>query len=140
MKPLKNNPEKFQAFASASQVLREGISKLKDKLVMGVNSCKVYDRTQTKRCNICQKFGHFMGHCPTPSNPNCGKCGDEHESNKCTATDRSCINCKRNNLEHRSHSAFYHKCPSLLKFQELLEQSKRTDDLNLNRWQKGADR
>ena len=118
VKPLKNNPEKFQVFASVSECLREGFRRAKDKLLMGVNTCKIYDRRQTKRCNNCQKFGHFVANCPTPNEASCGKCSESHSSNDCTSTERGCINCRRNNLEYNSHSAFYHKCPMLVKYQE----------------------
>ena len=130
IKPLKNNPEKFQVFATVTQILREGITKLNDKLIMGVNSCKVYDRKNTKRCNNCQMFGHFMANCPTPRDPSCGKCAGKHATNTCESEERNCINCRRNKLDHSTHSAFYHKCPALLKFEELLEHSQRVDDLN----------
>ena len=133
VKPTRNNEEKFQAFASVSQMLREGFRKARDKLIIGVTSCKIYDRTQTKRCNNCQKFGHFMANCPTPGSPSCGKCSGNHSSNECTTEDRGCVNCKRNGLEYSSHSAFYHKCPSLLKFEELLEEAKKVEHLNMVR-------
>ena len=137
VKPLKNNAQKFQVFASVSQILREGFRKSKDKIIMGVSSCKVYDRVQTKRCNNCQKFGHFMANCPTANIPACGKCSGEHATNDCTETTRACVNCKRNNTDYLSHSAFYHKCPSLLRFQELVEESKSVDTLNSQRRQEG---
>ena len=135
VKPLKSNEQRFQVFASVSQIFREGLKKSKDKVIMGVNSCKIYDRIQTKRCNNCQKFGHFMANCPTPNIPACGKCSGEHETKDCVENHRGCVNCKRDNSEYLTHSAFYHKCPSLLKFQELVEESKRTDSLNLERRQ-----
>ena len=118
IKPLKNNAERFQVFATVSQVLREGMSKSNDKLLMGINSCKVYDRKRSNRCYICQKFGHFAAKCLTPAIPSCGKCSGDHLTKDCTTENRSCINCKRNHLEHTSHSAFYHNCPSLVKFEE----------------------
>ena len=130
VKPTRNNGERFQAFASISQVLREGFRKGNDKLILGVTSCKIYDRTQTKRCNNCQKFGHFMANCPTTGILSSGKCSGDHQTNSCTSLERGCVNCKRNNVEYKSHSAFYHKCPSLLKFEELLEEAKKTEHLN----------
>lgn len=131
VKPTRNNGEIYQAFASVSQILRDGFRKAKDKIIIGVNSCKIYDRTQTKRCNNCQKFGHFMANCPTPGSPSCGKCGESHPTNECTSEERGCINCKRNSMEYSSHSAFYHKCPSLLKFEKLLEDAKKAEHLNM---------
>ena len=133
IKPTRNNAEKYQVFASVSETMREGFKKTRDKLILGVNPCKVYDQKQTKRCNNCQCFGHFMANCPTPDVHSCGKCSGEHQTRECTSTDRGCVNCKRNNLEHASHSAFYHKCPTLIKFQELLEESQKTDHLNASR-------
>ena len=131
VKPTRNNGENFQAFASVSQTLREGFKKGRDKLIIGVTSCKIYDRTQTKRCNTCQRFGHFMANCPTPENFSCGKCAGDHSTNVCSSVERGCVNCKRNGTEYLSHSAFYHKCPSLLRFEELVEESKKTERLNL---------
>ena len=136
VKPLNNIPSKYQVFASVSQTLREGIHRYKDKLVMGVSSCKVCDRTQTKRCYNCQMFGHYMANCPTPCVQNCGKCSDNHFTKDCTSNERKCINCIRSNIQHTPHSAFYHKCPSLIKFQELLKQSQEVDNLNSRRRQK----
>ena len=127
IKPLKNNPQWFQVFATVSQVLREGLSKSNDKLLMGINSCKVYDRKQTKRCFNCQKFGHFAGNCPTPTTPSCGKCSGDHLTKDCTSIKRGCIHCKRHNLEHTTHSAFFYNCPSLAKFEEHQRGSQETD-------------
>ena len=136
VKPLKNNPERFQIFASVSQILRDGIHRLSDKLLMGVNSCKVYDRTQAKRCNKCQMFGHFMATCPALEY-SCGKCSGNHQTNECNSEDRDCINCKRSNIERTTpHSAFYHKCPALLKFQDLMQHNQLVEDLNLQRQKK----
>lgn len=97
IKPIKSNAEVFQVFASVSDTLREGFKKSKDKLIVGVNSCKIYDRIQTKRCNNCQLFGHFAANCPTPNNPSCGKCGSEHSTKDCTSTNRGFVNCQWNN-------------------------------------------
>ena len=140
VKPIKNDAERFQVSASVSDTLREGFKKSKDKLIVGVNSCKIYDRTQVKRCNNCQLFGHFAANCPTPSKPACGKCSGEHPTKDCTSTDRGCVNCKRNNTEYLSHSAFFHKCPSLLRFQELTEESQKVDGLNEQRRLAGLNR
>ena len=66
IKPLRNNSAVFQVFASVSSVLREGLKYHKDKIVIGLMSCKIYDRQQVMRCNNCQHFGHFAKNCPTP--------------------------------------------------------------------------
>ena len=78
IKPLRNKPTVFQIFASVSPVLREGLRVFKNKVVVGLVSCKVYDRKQSRRCNNCQHFGHFAKDCPTPEETACGKCSGDH--------------------------------------------------------------
>ena len=69
VKPLRNKPDVHQVFASVSPILRDGIRKYNNKIIINLKSCKVYDRSQTKRCNSCQHFGHFAKDCPTPDEP-----------------------------------------------------------------------
>ena len=49
IKPLRNKPTVFQVFASVSPVLREGLKYHKDRMVIGLMSCKIYDRQQVMR-------------------------------------------------------------------------------------------
>ena len=44
VKPLKINPSCFQVFANVSCILREGIRCYKNKVILGLTSCKIYDR------------------------------------------------------------------------------------------------
>ena len=44
VRPTKNNPNVFQIFATASQVLRDGFKQHNDKLTLGLTSCKIYDQ------------------------------------------------------------------------------------------------
>ena len=115
IKPLRNNPTTFQAFASVTPILRSGIREYNDKILIGVTSCKVYDRKETKRCNNCQMYGHFARSCPTPTTPKCGKCGENHRTDHCQSEDRKCINCVRNQNEETNHPVYYHRCPVLVK-------------------------
>ena len=128
VKPLRNKPEVFQAFASVSPTLREGIGKFKDRVLVGISSCRVYDRSQTKRCNNCQHFGHFAKNCPTPNEPSCGKCSGNHRSDACNSEQKKCINCIRKNVADSNHTAFDHKCPTMVKHEQ--EQSERNKNLN----------
>ena len=41
----------------------------KDKVIVGLQSCKIYDCNLVKRCNNCQGIGHFYKDCPTPNKP-----------------------------------------------------------------------
>ena len=127
-KPLRNKQDCYQVYATVSQVLREGITKLKDKLVMGINSCKVYDRKLIKRCFNCQKFGHFAADCSAPQTPACAKCSGNHSTRDCTSNATGCINCKRLNLDYKTHNASYHSCPALQRFEE--QQKKPRNHLN----------
>ena len=119
IKPLKNNPNTFQVFASVSPVLRDGLRHHKDRIIIGVVSCKIYDRQQVLRCNNCQHFGHFAKQCPTPEEPFCAKCSGNHRTDSCTGNDRKCINCMRKNETDVNHSVYYHGCPSTAKYLEL---------------------
>ena len=115
VKPLRNKPDVHQVFALISPVLREGIKKHNDRITVNLRSCKVYDRSQTKRCNNCQHFGHYAKDCPTPEEPFCGNCGENHRSDQCQNKEaKKCVNCTRKNLTANDHSAFDHKCPSFL--------------------------
>ena len=66
VQPLKNNPEQFQVFANVSTTLCEGFMYYHNKVTLGLTNCKIYDRFHVKRCNNCQKFGHYMKECLTP--------------------------------------------------------------------------
>ena len=55
IRPLKNNPECFQAFANVSTKLREGFRQFKDKVTLGL-----IIRYNIKRCYNCQKRGHYI--------------------------------------------------------------------------------
>ena len=126
IKPLRNKPTVYQAFASVSPILREGIREHQDKIIIGLIACKVYDRKQTRRCNNCQLYGHFAKNCPTSTTPVCGKCSENHRTDQCNQEERKCINCVRNNHNELNHPVFYHKCPVLVDHIKELQ-----NDLNL---------
>ena len=121
VKPLRNKPEVYQVFASVSPILREGISKHNNKIIINLKSCKVYDRSLSRRCNNCQHFGHFAKDCPTPNEPYCGNCGGQHRLDSCQNKDEK--NCTRKNIPESNHSAFDHKCPSFLSNEQQLTQN-----------------
>ena len=123
IKPLKNKPHVFQAFASASSVLRDGLNHHNNRLVIGLSSCRIYDRQTIVRCNNCQHFGHFVKNCPTPDQPFCGKCSGRHRTDGCTQENKKCINCVRSNVADKNHSVFYHACPSNIRHLEQKEAS-----------------
>ena len=121
IKPVKNNPTVYPVFASVSPVLRDGITNFRNKVVIGLSSCKIYDGQQTKRCNNCQHYGHFAKHCPMPETPSCGKCSGDHRTDSCNSEERKCINCVRKNETDNMHAAFAHKCPTLQNNEQILQ-------------------
>ena len=131
IRPTKKEPTIFQVFATVSTILRDGLKYYNDKITLGLTSCKVYDRYYVKRCNNCQKFGHYNRDCPTPSEHHCGKCGEGHETRSCDSTQKKCINCIRNGIEMQDHCTFDPNCSSLLKQQNSLKQRLSKHDLNL---------
>ena len=113
VKPTRGNPSIYQAFASVSEALRKGFSNYKDKVIIGLMSCKVYDRFHVKRCNNCQGIGHYYKECPTPEETRCAKCSLEHPTNSCTAVESKCINCAKEGRDS-NHKAYDPKCPVLV--------------------------
>lgn len=125
IKPLKNNSEMFQATYKVSKELRSLLKKHGDRVIVGVTSCKIFDRFYLKRCALCQKFGHYFAHCKTKDNPNCAHCSGEHETNHCKSTDeadKKCINCIRSDFSDCNHHAFSKLCPVYIGELEKLKQ------------------
>jgi hypothetical protein len=130
VRPLKKDESTFQAFASVSPTLREGIKYFKDRLTIGFANCKVYDRYHVKRCYNCQLFGHYAKDCPTADEHVCGKCNGTHKTNDCDGALPQCANCVRDNAEDTSHHAFDTKCPALKKNQDVEKKKLESNRLN----------
>ena len=116
-KPLKKDAERFQADFRISRQLRQLLQRHNDRVIVGILSCKVYDRTFVKRCALCQKYGHFVAQCPNPDEPKCAKCGGDHETKNCQNHDQhfNCINCIRAGLDSTDHACYSHMCPVFIK-------------------------
>ena len=124
MKPPSGDYENFQIVARVSPKIRDAITARWNRLYIGATSVRVYDRFYVKRCNKCNKFGHYKDKCTDLSS--CGICGAEgHESENCihkTETSRfSCVNCKREKLPHTGHNATSRKCPAYMTAQRKLK-------------------
>ena len=111
IKPLKNNHEKFQAYASVSPTLREGLKIHNNKVTLGLTSCKVYDQHHVKRCNTCQNFGHFSRDC-TSASPVCAKCAGNHATNDFHSALKKCVNCAKKGSASVNHHAYDSNCPT----------------------------
>ena len=111
-----------------SPAIRDAISARKNRLFLGVTSCKVYDRFYVKRCNKCNCFGHYKSDCP--NSVLCGYCmSKDHESHCCplrsseSSTNFKCSNCQNAGLDHEGHSALWFNCPSYKMAQKRLQSS-----------------
>ena len=130
VKPTRSNQAVYQVFASVSDVLREGFKNYKDKVVIGLMSCKIYDRHYIKRCNNCQEYGHYYKECPTPNVHCCAKCSADHPTNTCPESSiRKCINCTKAGLLDNEHATYDHNCQSL---KNQLHKKKELDKKHLN--------
>ena len=132
IKPTRSNQLVYQVFATVSETLRNGLKNYKDKIVIGLTTCKIYDRQHIKRCNNCQGHGHYYKECPTPNEHYCAKCSLQHATKDCDATlDRpKCINCVKAGIENKNHAAYDHRCPTRL---NILKKKKNANNLNIRR-------
>ena len=118
----------YQVVVRVSPAIRDAISARKNRLFLGVTSCKVYDRFYVKRCNQCNCFGHYKSDCP--NSVLCGYCmSKDHESHCCplrsseSSTNFKCSNCQKAGLDHEGHSALWFNCPSYKMAQKRLQSS-----------------
>ena len=119
---------KCTAVARVSSRIRNLIKNNRNRLYIGINSCRVFDRFFVKRCNNCQEFGHYKDKCT--NEVKCGHCGGDHQSDNCElkkdSTDPSllsCCNCKASGLNDKGHSTFWNKCPAYVIAQKKLRSS-----------------
>lgn len=115
-KQSKNNM--FQANIRLSNNIRKFIEHLGNRLYIGLTSCKVYDHFHVKRCNKCQKYGHYQAACTSPVF-NCGICSINHDTNICPNKENAnytglCINCKQSKVSNidYNHKATAQSCQS----------------------------
>ena len=91
----------------------------KDRVIISLFSCKVYDQVDVKRCNKCHNFGHWAKECDHEAA--CSICSDAHESKSCPHFndkefhDHKCINCKRHGMVPINHKADSSTCPIYMK-------------------------
>ena len=109
---------KYQASVRVSDNIRKQIEYPRDRLYIGSYSCRVFDHFHVKRCNKCQKFGHYLFVC-TAEQFTCGYCTENHDTNQSPNAGKNgfvpcCVNCKssKNNTIKHSHIAFELSCPS----------------------------
>ena len=118
-----------QVTVRVSPLIRKVIKSLGDHVFLGGNSCRIEDSFHVKRCNSCQRFGHYAAKC-TPDNPViCGFCTENHNSDDCElknshSREHTCFNCRTAEIENfKGHSTFSRKCPAYIVQQKKLESS-----------------
>ncbi|KAK6182067.1 hypothetical protein SNE40_009831 [Patella caerulea] len=67
---------------------------------------------KVKRCTKCQRIGHLEKFCRGTAI--CGKCGNNHKTEDCRASQAKCVNCKGN------HGADSPKCPKYINTKSIL--------------------
>ncbi|CAH0552453.1 unnamed protein product [Brassicogethes aeneus] len=116
--PTKNNKNIYQAVLQVdSTTYNKLMSVSKDKLLVGLNYCSVYDSVYVLRCFKCNGFNHLSKDCSNQNN-SCPRCAQEHLLEECKATDTElkCINCTNlNNINKSlklevSHAVWDSKC------------------------------
>ena len=127
--PKDNTPEEkkhHQIVARVGGQIRKVIKANRDKIYMNLSACRVVDRFYIKRCNKCQKFGHYEKDCQ--NEVCCGYCSShDHTSDDCQAVEENdyknykCVNCKDNKKEANGHSSLWHKCPSYIEMQSKMK-------------------
>ena len=118
-----------QASIRVSNCIRKLIENRDDYLSIGLYRCKVYDHFYVKRCNNCQKFGHYKAQCKA-AKPVCAECSGNHETLVCQEKSKpkfvpSCVNCKssKKDSQQHTHSATDRSCPAYQAEQNKLKES-----------------
>ena len=121
VKPCLKNPNIYRALLKVSNSLRAVIKRGQDKLRIGLYNCQVYDQApQIRRCNKCQRFGHWVAECNDQNGKACAKCASlSHETRNCPDSSvPKCINCSRAGVAnlHPAHTADSPICPCFIEF------------------------
>nr|CAI5861872.1 unnamed protein product [Callosobruchus analis] len=120
--PTKKNDKIFQAI-----IQYESLS-----LIVGLDSCSIFDAIEIYRCFKCNEFHHSSNRCTKAVV--CPLCSENHELKQCKSQIRKCTNCSRLHLKDQSvavdHAVWEkEKC---LAYNNSLEQFKRDYYFNSN--------
>ena len=83
-----------------------------DQLYFESQVYRVYDSYHVVICHHCQKVGHMASKCPDKNDGNppiCGKCASTHETQKCNAIEKKCVNCVRRGITVNTDHGTYDK-------------------------------
>ena len=126
--PSEGGEKKFhQVVLRVSEDIRKVIKSNNNKLFADLTAYRVVDRFYVKRCNRCQKFGHYEKDCECDER--CGYCAGEHLTVNCREVaaedheNHKCINCHEKGKDPHKHSAMWYKCPTYIEMQKKMKQS-----------------
>ena len=117
IKAMNSSPGLFSAVVRVSDEIRDAFMSNGDRVCIGLNSCKIYDRYFVRRCNKCQRYGHYYRDC-TSNVSVCAKCGEQHETNNCESNTNKCFNCGLSGYADTNHTTYSSKCPVYMAEQE----------------------
>lgn len=111
----KNKNIKYKLFDVIIEVNQEtyDILKMMQYINLGWSKCRVVEHFYVKRCYNCCGFNHIAKDCTNKKA--CGKCGGEHDKDKCKSRGTKCINCytmcEKYKLKlNTNHEAFDKNC------------------------------
>ncbi|CAH0555135.1 unnamed protein product [Brassicogethes aeneus] len=116
IKALKNKDTVYQAVLQTDIITYQKLLK-HGFVVIGLDSCKVYDAITVLRCFSCNGFNHDSSVCSKKNDPICPRCAENHSVKDCQSESLKCINCL--NLKNKigvdiCHAAWDHdKCQAL---------------------------
>ena len=122
-----NGNKHCQIVARVGEEIRKVIKANRDKVFAELSSYRVVDRFYVKRCNRCQKFGHYEKDCNNPVC--CGYCcSHDHKSSDCDVTgddqeSYKCVNCEEKGKDPTGHSSLWYKCPTYLEMHNKLKKA-----------------
>ena len=106
-----------------SEDIRQILKDKGERIFIGCQSIRIYDRFYVKSCAQCHRFGHYHAECKQTSC--CGYCGDiNHSSQQCQIHQQKdqdkykCVNCKDAGKSEVGHSSHWHQCPTYLEKQK----------------------
>lgn len=115
---IKSTKKRSDIYQALLQVDLSLYAKLLDsgQLMIGLDTCDIYDALSVPRCFKCNKFNHSKKFCK--NRLSCPRCAGDHDIAKCTSDIKCCSNCKiikaSNDLDFDvSHCVWdYAKCRS----------------------------
>ena len=116
----------FQVVVRVSEEIRQCLKSNNDRLYIGIQAYKVFDRFHVKSCASCHRFDHYHRDCR--ANACCGYCSaEDHVSEDCPFHEQKdqekykCVNCADAGKDPCGHSSHWYKCPTYLERQEKMK-------------------